>query len=205
MTKTQIVILWGLAVLVVGVFVVLSQVVVRRPVEAAVQVTQPVQVRQMPDIAQSAKKFYLRADQAARTWQGDAQLVSTTASWPFARVGDLSVPVEWTFQFFSPGTQVIYVVNVSESAATKIVETFSPYEVQTIDIDRWQIDSPQALGAWLSYGGEDFLNQHSVVDVSARLRFAEDGRLIWSMVGVVRGSQTLHLVKVDAESGEVVP
>lgn len=205
MTKTQIIILWGLAILVVGVFVVMSQVIIHRPAQAAVQATAPAQPRQMPAIAQSARGFYLRADQAARSWQEDALLVSATASWPFVKVSDLSAPIDWTFQFFSPGTQYLYVVNLSETESTPIVETFSPYEVQTIAIDRWRIDSPQALGTWLSNGGEDLINRYSVVDVSARLRFAEDGRLIWSVVGVVRDSQTIHLVKVDAESGEVVP
>ena len=71
-------------------------------------------------------------------------------------------------------------------------------------MDRWRVDSHQALGTWLDYGGAAFLSSHSVVDVSARLRHSEDGKLEWSVVGVARGSQAFQLVRTDAESGRVI-
>jgi hypothetical protein len=204
MTKTQVLILWGLAAVVVVVFAVLSQFIARSP-DADVAVTvPPAQVYSLPAVPHSARGYYPRADQAARTWQGDALLVSATASWSFARIDALDDPVDWTFQFYSPGTRQLYVVNVGETAVASIMSTLSPYELPTVSIDRWRLDSYEALSTWLNHGGANFLNRYSVVDVSARLRHAEDGRLEWSVVGMVGDSQTFHLVRIDVASGEVI-
>ena len=145
-----------------------------------------------------------RRDQAARSWQGDAQLSSATASWSFAQVDDLSGAAEWTFQFYSPGTHQLYVVSVGEELVSPITNMLSPYELPVVSIEDWRVDSHQALGTWLTEGGAAFLAAYSVVDVSARLRHSQEGRLEWSVVGVVRDSQTLHLVRVDASSGQVL-
>jgi hypothetical protein len=204
MTKTQIGILWGLAVLVVVVFAILSQVISRSPAQTAAQTAPPVQVHSLPEISQSARGFYPRADQAARSWQGDAQLVSATASWSFAQLDDFSRPVDWTFQFYSPGTHQLYVVSVGEEQVLPVTGMLSPYELPAVTMDNWRVDSHRALSAWLSYGGAAFIRGYSVVDVSARLRHSQDGRLEWSVVGVVRDSQTVHLVRVDATSGQVI-
>ena len=204
MTKTQIAILWGLAVLVVIVFAVLGRITSRSQPESVSVTAPPARVHHLPDIPQSAKKLYVWADQAARTWKGDAELVSTATSWPFARVEDLSKPVDWTFQFFSPSTQHLYAVTVRDTQATPFREGLSPYSLPTISIEDWQIDSHQALGIWLDYGGAMFLTSHSVVDISARLRYSEQERLVWIVAGLVRGSQTVYVVAVDAQSGEVV-
>jgi hypothetical protein len=204
-TKTQIGILWGLSALVVVVFVVLAQMISRAPARpgaatpAAVQAT----TYRLPEVPYSARGYYLRADQAARTWQGDAQLVSATATWGFAEIDDLSAPVDWTYQFFSPDTQQLYVVNVGEDRATPLVGSLSPYKLPTIAPGRWRADSHEALSAWLNEGGASFLDSHSVVDVNARVRQVEQGRIEWSVVGVARDQNEQHVVVMDAETGSV--
>jgi hypothetical protein len=117
---------------------------------------------------------------------------------------DLSGPADWTFQFYSPGTHQLYVVSVGEEQVSPITGMLSPYELPTVSVGNWRVDSHGALSAWLSHGGAAFLRGYSVVDVSARLRHSQEGRLEWSVVGVVRDSQTVHLVKVDATSGQVM-
>ena len=115
MTKTQIAILWGLALLVVMVFAVLGWATSRQQPEVISVTVPPARVHHLPDISQSAKKLYVWADQAARTWQEDAELVSTATSWPFARVEDLSEPVDWTFTFYSPGIRNLYAGRAEET------------------------------------------------------------------------------------------
>jgi hypothetical protein len=204
MTKTQIGILWGLGVLVVVVFAILTRVISQSPGQSTVLTAPPAKVYRLPDIPQSARSLYLRADQAARSWQADARLVSATASWSFAQVDDLSGAVDWTFQFYSPETHQLYVVSVGEELVAPITDMLSPYELPVVSIEDWRVDSHQALGTWLTEGGAAFLKGSSVVDVSASLRHSQQQRLEWSVVGVVRDSQTFHLVRVDASSGQVV-
>lgn len=205
MTKTQIGILWGLSALVVIVFAVLAQMISRAPARPAVPTPVAVQATtyRLAEVPYSARGYYPRADQAARTWQADAQLVSATATWGFAEIDDLSQPVDWTYQFYSPETQQLYVVNVSESRATPLVGSLSPYKLPTIAPGRWRADSYEALSAWLNEGGAAFLNNHSVVDVNARIRQVEDGRVEWSVVGVARDQDDHHVVVMDAETGSL--
>jgi hypothetical protein len=202
MTKTQIVILWGAALVVVLVFVLLSRFI-SRPLQESEPLQAPqVQSYNLADIPQSARRFYPRAEQAAKSWQEDAALVSAAASWPFVRLDDLSLPADWTFQFFSPALQKIFVVNVSETQVAVMRESLSPYPLPVLPLDEWQVDSVQALNAWLNHGGGGFLKAHPIVDVNARLRRSKEGRAQWIVVGVVRSSETVHVVWVDAISGE---
>lgn len=204
MTKAQIFILWGLAALVVVVFVGLGQVISRPPQGSAPLPTRPAQVYSLPGIPYSARSLYQRADQAARSWQGDARLVSAATSWSFAGLDDFSRPTDWTFQFFSPATQKIYVVNVNEAEVTPLREALSPYVLSTIAIDHWRFDSYEALNQWLNQGGGDFMRAHPIVDVSIRLRQSEEGRPEWGVVGMVRDSQTLQLSRMDAVDGTLL-
>lgn len=222
MTKVQLAILWALAALVVGVFAALSYVasqsgaplpaaaapaprleapaadqpVADRPVADA-----PAQVYSLPQTPYSAQSLYALATQAARQWQPDAGLVSAAASWPFADLDGFSMPVDWTFQFYSPGTQRISVINVNETQVTPIRETLSPYPLAVVTADRWPVDSHQALNAWLNSGGGDFLHAHPVVDVSMRLRSTDDTQPLWVVVGVAGDGQTTQTVQLDASTG----
>ena len=75
MTKTQIVILWGLAVLVVLVLVVLGQALSRSSSAEEPMATPAVQSYALADDAGSARGLFPLADQAARSWQEDAGFV----------------------------------------------------------------------------------------------------------------------------------
>jgi hypothetical protein len=144
--------------------------------------------------------------QAAKEWQPDAGLVSVAASWPFATLDDLSSPVDWTFTFYSPGTQRVYVLNVHSEQSMLIRETLSPYPLVVVASDMWQVDSHQALNAWLNGGGGEFLGGYPVVDVSVRLR-VDDGRAVWAVIGAGRGGAAqddplLLDVVLDATDGQ---
>jgi hypothetical protein len=215
MTKAQLAILWALAALVVGVFVALSYVVAQsgplastRPAAGPTPTGNmpspadtPAQVYRLPQTPHTARGLYAQAAQAARQWQPDAGLVSAAASWPFADLDSFSMPVDWTFQFYSPGTQRIYVVDVNETQVTPIRETLSPYPLLTVTAERWQLDSYQALNAWLNDGGGDLLRAYPVVDVSMRLRTMDDEQPLWVVVGVSGDGQTTETAKLDAYTG----
>jgi hypothetical protein len=131
-------------------------------------------------------------------WQPDAALVSAAASWSFVALDDLSGPTDWTFQFYSASTQRAYVVNVAEQAVTPIHETLVPYSQSAIAIDRWQVDSHQALNEWLNRGGGAFLKRHPVVDVSIRLARAEGTDPTWAIAGLDQSGQAVQTEYVDA-------
>jgi hypothetical protein len=189
---------------VVIVFAFLSQSLAPPAPESVPSTSPPARVHRLPQIAQSARNSYPLADQAARSWQEDARLVSASTSWPWAQLDDLSRPVDWTFQFFSPGTHRLYAVVVGESQVLPIREALSPYALPSLSEDEWRIDSHQALGTWLDDGGSIFMSRHPIVDISARLRRSEEGRPEWVVVGIVKDSLIVHVVRVDARNGRVI-
>jgi len=210
-TKGQLALLWGLAVGVVLVFAALTyvlahssppaQVLVERQAATPVSPVPEVETYLLPQTPNSARALCDRATQAAQEWQPDAGLASAVASWPFATLDDLSGPADWTFTFFSPRTQRVYVLNVYPDQVTLIRDALSPYPLPVLSSEEWRVDSHQALNAWLDSGGGDVLRSYSIVDVSARLRL-EDGRAIWSVIGSVQGGQPSLTIWVDAVSGE---
>jgi hypothetical protein len=207
MTKTQLAILWGLGVLVVVVLSTLGFLIsqARQPHALSPTATPAAQLPQadyrLPETPHSARNVYPRAAQAARDWQPDAALVSVAATWPFASLDNFSRPVDWTFQFYSPATGRVYVINVDQESVTPIHETLSPYSLARIEGDNWQVDSYQAVNAWLNRGGGAFLKRHAVVDVSIRLSRPPEGALEWTIVGVDESGQAVHTERVDAYEG----
>ena len=205
MTKKQVAILWGLTAIVLIVFVLVGRVISRSAEKQQSPVTTSrKRTYNLGQISQSARNLYALADQAARSWQKDARLVSASASWLFVKVDDFSAPTNWTFQFFSPRTQKLYVVSASEAQVTVIRDTLSPYVLPAAPVGEWQLDSNQALSIWLNNGGGDFLAKHPIVDVSAMLQPPEEGGLEWVVIGTVRDSQAVHLVRIDARSGALL-
>jgi hypothetical protein len=211
MTRAQLAVLWGLAVGIVLVFAVLTYVL-SRPYLPARLSAEPATgvpvgaleqgaIYRLPETPYSARALYDRAAGAATAWQPDASLVSAAASWPFADLDGLSGPVDWTFSFFSPGTQRIYVLNVDPDRVTPIRETLSPYPLPAIASTGWQWDSSQALNAWLNGGGGDFIRAHPIVDISAHLG-SQDGQVVWAVVGTARESGSTFAVKLDAAGGD---
>lgn len=210
MSKTQLAILWGLGVLIVAILgtfgLLLSQT--QRPQAlspTAGAANTPVAERQqgsayrLPEMPHTARNLYDQAEQAAQSWQPDGELVSAAASWPFASLDDFSRPVDWTFQFYSPTTGRLYVINVDRETVTPIRETLSPYSLPTIDVERWQVDSHQALNAWLNRGGGAFLKRHAVVDVSIRLARPQGGDPVWTVLGLEENGEAIQTERVAAQ------
>jgi hypothetical protein len=179
------------------------QRLIEPPSDVVAGSVQPVETYLLPATPHSARSLYDRAEQVAKEWQPDAALTSAVASWPFVTQDDLSGPVDWTFSFFSPGTQRIYVLNVYPERIVPLRETLSPYPLPVVALEGWRVDSHQALSAWLNGGGGDFLRSHPVVDVSVRLGL-EDGRAAWGVAGVDRESGSTFAVRLDAALGKRV-
>jgi len=210
MTKTQLAILWGLGVLfivILGTVGILytqatwteAPMAMPKATNVASVATPPQVAYRLPETSYTARNLYDQAEQAAKAWQPDAKLVSAAASWSFAGLDGFSRPTDWTFQFYSPATRRIYVTNVAETMVTRIRETLSPYSLRTVDVEQWQVDSHQALNAWLNRGGGAFLKQHAVVDVSIRLAQAPEGVPMWTVLGIDSSGQATQTERIDAQ------
>jgi hypothetical protein len=210
MTKTQLAVLWGLGALFVAVLGALGFLLSQadRPealtAPAANSAISPATVvHRLPQTPNSAQHLYVYAMQAAQAWQPDAALAGAATSWPFVSLDALSRPVDWTFQFYSPATELVYVVNVSGTSATTIRETRAPYRLSTIDDEKWRVDSYQALNIWLNHGGGEFLRRYPVVDISIRLGLSQAQTPVWTVLGIDDTGQAVLTEQVDAYDGMV--
>lgn len=153
----------------------------------------------------TAREAYGMAQREAQAWQGDAQLVSATASWSdLAAEQLLREDASWGFTFLSPQARQVRIVSVDREKAQGVQTINATAKTQAVDAAAWQVDSPQVLGLFLDHGGRDFLAEHPGATVTLRLGREEGGdRLVWLAFGIYSADRSTMTLQVDATSGEV--
>jgi hypothetical protein len=153
----------------------------------------------------TARGLYPQAEAAARAWQADVQLASVATSWPQTAVNLLGNPNTWTFRFYSPSQNRLYLVSVTPDGQVTGTPHFrtQTYPPVAIDFEAWSIDAPDALAAWLDNGGGSFLGQRPGIEVMAQLSTNETGGgPVWTVVGLGETSDEYWVVLVDAITGQ---
>jgi hypothetical protein len=148
-----------------------------------------------------ARDAYPAAVEVARSWQSDAGVAIAAAHWQ-PRQGRWPSDVTWMFQFYSPASRRMAAVVVEGGRARLLREARSLHPLPVFDEADWRIDSRAALDAWWRSGGVTLMPANSEVDVTAQLRVqqGEDGRLAWTITGII-GDRVESLI-VDATTGE---
>jgi len=135
----------------------------------------------------TAQKLYPVAAAAAQAWESDVQFITATASWDHASLATLEEPVEWVYRFYSPGLQRILFVIVTPEQQVMVRPHLQRVrrELNIIDADQWDMDSPTALSNWLSNGGNGWLQGALNPTVSAQLTYSPiREELIWTVSGL---------------------
>ena len=151
---------------------------------------------------------YALAEAEAAAWAVDAQLVSANSSWPFVlNVEEIGLPSEWTYRFYSPDKERLFVVKVEPGGQTRsfehVVKIILP--PPTLGADAWLIDSPTALATWLDWGGADLVHKNPGLEVLAQLRYVNNYKQpVWMIIGADQRTQDIHVVLIDAYEGGVV-
>lgn len=144
----------------------------------------------------------------ALSWASDAQLVAATASWSgVTSLDQVGAPGQWTYRFYSPAKQRLYIVKVEPDGRAQGVEHRTPVTLPppVLAADTWTIDSPAALAIWLDYGGAELLRRNPGLEVLVQLRsFKDFPAPVWMIVGSDRRTQDTLVVVVDAAQGAVV-
>lgn len=150
----------------------------------------------------TAEEALRPAKEAARGWQGDAQLVGVSASWSRARRETLLAgPTGWSFLFYSPAAGEIRYVGVDGGGAALGRQFPAPTPPETLE--GWQFPAADALLVFLASGGEQYLRERPGAAVHIHLG-AESGRAVWTILAV-EGAQEPFVVRLDARTGERLP
>jgi hypothetical protein len=153
----------------------------------------------------TARRFYPAAEALARAWEPDAQLVGANASWSATAVNLVGNPTDWSFRFYSPARQRLYLAGVERDGQAIGVphfrkETSPP---RTINPEAWVVDSPQALARWLDNGGAEWLGRNPGADVTIQLSVdTASGGPTWIINGVGGSEGAPPALKVDAATGQ---
>jgi hypothetical protein len=156
----------------------------------------------LEDAAQARTVFPIAQQEAIR-WQQDAQLSSAGIVWDDLGPGGILKRDRWTFQFVSPSQQQMAIIRVRDNQAQRLRTTLLPNRLPALSLDQWQVSSTQALQTWWEQGGGDFVQKHSYVSISLKLRLEPGGaRPVWVVVGSSSGSH--WIVQLDSSSGTVL-
>ena len=151
---------------------------------------------------------YRQAETAARTWAADAQLMSASTHWPrVTNENQIGQPEQWTYRFYSPAKQHLFVVNVYPDNRVWSFEHVAMITLPPpiVDTTVWSIDSPAALAIWLDYGGADLVHRNPGLEVLIQLRsLAGQSIPVWMVVGSDQRTQDILTVMVDAGQGQVI-
>ena len=151
---------------------------------------------------------YPLAEAEARHWSADAQLISASANWPnVINQEQIGQPGQWTYRFYSPGKERLFIVKVEADGQTQTVEhvvqiTLPPPALQVSD---WLIDSPAALARWLDYGGADLVRRNPGLEVFVQLRALDNHpNPVWAVIGADKRTQDILTVVIDTNDGAVL-
>jgi hypothetical protein len=153
----------------------------------------------------SARDALPAAEEAARAWQSDAQLVSANASWRGLPPDELlTAEVSWSYTFFSPQARTVRVWSVTPQGAAAAETITANPNTRVLDFATWKVDSPQVLTTFLDHGGRGFLEENPEATVNLRLGPSEEGESsIWLAFGLSSSNRSTLTVQVDPTSGEV--
>jgi hypothetical protein len=170
---------------------------------------EPAARSELGSVAETAKEGYARVEGLAQEWQRDAALAAVTASWHDATLETLRGAPVWSFQFYSPTRQQVYVTTLVEGEAKGVRSTLVPYPLAAIPRDEWAVDTDRALEIWLDNGGAQLLAENpGRVELRLQLRVtdADEGgsRLLWTVTGFVFETNRFRSLRIDATSGQVI-
>ena len=156
----------------------------------------------------TALSQYGLVETEARNWAEDAQLVSANANWPgVLNEGQIGAPSEWTYRFFSPAKERLFIVKIQPGGQLQSIEhidriTLPPPALST---DSWMVDSPAALAIWLDHGGAELVRRNPGLEILIQLRHLNDQpNPVWVVIGTDTRTQSILVVVVDTIEGTVV-
>lgn len=153
----------------------------------------------------TARAAFDPAAALAAQWQDDARLAAVSCQWPEVGMQQRD-DVEWAFQFFSPATQRLALITVAGGAARVLRDSLSPYEMVTFSAAAWRVDSDQALRTWWDNGGRTVVARRPDATLVMQLRPPDEsgGDPVWTVIGLVFGTESTATVVVNASSGALI-
>ncbi len=157
----------------------------------------------------SAIVAYATAQKTAADWQPDAQLMTAQATWPQGATAALLKQGEtsWAFTFYSPDAEQIAIFSVVEDKVNLVSQGDHQQTGPLLSASGWNLDSQDAIEAFLAAGGNTFLANGGVSTLTMAL-LANDvegnGRLEWQISLFSTQTGQSFTMRLDATSGDIL-
>lgn len=150
---------------------------------------------------QTAQSAYRLAEDAARQWSDDAQLLRAQASWPEGRTFAPS-GANWGFLFTSSRQAANALFSVTGGQVRLVRTSDAGANPQPAHIEAWQVDSDAVLQQVMANGGQAFVDSRNRVILTMVLDAT--GQLQWQARLVDLENQEIFTMQLDPISGAIV-
>jgi len=140
----------------------------------------------------------------AEGWRSDAQLVGAVTRWQLTG-DDRLTPYRpsWSFSFYSPAAGQVQTITVDQTGAQPVRQVPVSKAPMAVTAD-WSLTSDDLWLIFMAYGGDEFIRQHSRVDLQVRLSGQDGEHPIWYISAIAPEARQLFVIGVDALSRQVV-
>lgn len=155
----------------------------------------------------TAQMGYAVAQRRVLSWQNDASLLSTSATWPPGSTLDeiLSGQVAWGFTFYSPTGNNVAIVSVANNAAAFVSQQPALTALTPLPVSGWRIDSDDVIQALFDSGGRDFLQREGDSTLTITLTYNPTAdRVEWFVSLIAQQSGHSLTMLVNAADGAIL-
>jgi len=152
----------------------------------------------------SLQDAYSQSHTVAANWQSDVYLVNATTSWQLTAGDALTLyRPTWSFSFYSPAARKVQTVIFDEKevqAGRVRPVSIAPHQAGA----DWNTNSDDLLLIFLSYGGEEFINDHININLHLQLKGENTGSSTWYLTAIDPVARQSLVIGIDAYSRDVI-
>jgi hypothetical protein len=152
---------------------------------------------------------FAAANNTAREWRTDAELLEARATWPQGVTRDDITTGSglWSFTFYSAAQNEVANIEVLENVPNLISQNKAPAPLAPLLSTGWQVDSSDAVQILLEQaGGDEFLRTQGVSILNMNLTTVSSTNRIEWIISLFSSQTGQSLtIRVDANSGEIIP
>ena len=157
--------------------------------------------------AYTAQMGYAVAQRRVLSWQNDAALLSSSATWsPGSSLEEiLSGQVAWGFTFYSPASNQVAIVSVADNAAAFVNQQPASAALTPLPVSGWRIDSDDVIQALFDNGGREFLQREGDSTLTITLTYNPTAsRVEWFVSLIAQRSGHSLTMLVNAADGAIL-
>ena len=164
-------------------------------------------VQPQPATGYTAQMGYAVAQRHAVSWQNDAALLSSSATWPpgSSLQEIITGQAAWGFTFYSPTRNSVAIVSVADNAAAFVSQQPALIALTPLPVSGWRLDSNDVIQALFDSGGREFLEREGDSTLTITLTYNPSAnRVEWFVSLIAQQSGHSITMLVNGADGAIL-